>query len=283
MLPPPESLSWLDLQWSRLFSGGNQWLVLTVVSFVVHEIAYFGRYLPFYIAEKIPALQKYKLQPGKDFTSEQRWKCLKYVLLYHYTVELPLMIGFHPTANSIGMKIQDVPLPSWTVICWQTFLFMVFEDFFHYWAHRLLHHPPLYKIVHKMHHEYAAPIGLAAEYAHPLEILILSMGTFLGPLIYCFASNGDLHVFTMIVWSVVRTAQAVDAHSGYDFPWSLHNFIPLWSGAEHHDYHHQCFVGNYATSFRWCDYVFGTDTAYHTYRKKQKMQKLSSQKNAKAE
>ncbi len=53
-----------------------------------------------------------------------------------------------------------------------------------------------------------------------------------------------------------------------DFPWSLQHFVPFWSGAEHHDFHHMAFVNNFSTSFRWCDRLFGTDTKYHEYRKR---------------
>jgi methylsterol monooxygenase len=45
-----------------------------------------------------------------------------------------------------------------------------------------MHWPPFYKKVHKVHHEYAAPFGIAAEYAHPIETMILGLGTIGGPL-----------------------------------------------------------------------------------------------------
>ena len=51
-----------------------------------------------------------------------------------------------------------------------------------------------------------------------------------------------------------------------DFPWSLHNIVPFWSGAEHHDFHHMAFTNNFSTSFRWWDRIFGTDTKYREYR-----------------
>lgn len=35
------------------------------------------------------------------------------------------------------------------------------------------------------------------------------------------------------IWICLRLFQAVDAHSGYDFPWSLNKFIPFWAGAEY--------------------------------------------------
>jgi len=82
-----------------------------------------------------------------------------------------------------------------------------------------------------MHHEFTAPFGIAAEYAHPAETLILGIGTIGGPLLYV-AVTRKLHIITVFVWLAVRLLQTVDSHSGYDFPWSLHNFIPFWAGKD---------------------------------------------------
>lgn len=133
-------------------------------------------------------------------------------------VELPMMLLFHPVAMALGMKFLDVPFPSWTTILSSTLFFLFMEDFYQYFAHRALHWGILYKKIHKMHHEYSAPFGLASQYAHPLETLILGLGFFVGPLIWV-AVTEDLHVITMAVWLAVRLLQVVDAHSGYDFPW----------------------------------------------------------------
>jgi methylsterol monooxygenase len=129
----------------------------------------------------------------------------------------------------------------------------------------------MYKHIHKIHHKYSAPFGLAAEYAHPLEVFILGLGTILGPIIYC-AFRGDLHIFTVYIWITLRLFQAIDAHSGYDFPWSLQHILPFWAGAEHHDFHHMAFVNNFSTSFRWWDRMFGTDDRYLAYRSRMREQ-----------
>lgn len=153
-----------------------------------------------------------------------------------------------------------VPFPPATKMILQVVVFFIIEDAWHYWTHRALHASPfLYRTIHKTHHRYATPFGLTALYASPFEVMILGAGTIGAPLVWA-AVTGDLHIITMYVWITARLLQAVDAHSGYDFPWSLHRFLPVWAGAEHHDVHHEKFVGNYASSFRWWDYLMGTES-----------------------
>jgi methylsterol monooxygenase len=82
----------------------------------------------------------------------------------------------------------------------------------------------------------------------------------------------------MYIWVTLRLFQAIDAHSGYDFPWSLQHILPFWSGADHHDFHHMAFTNNYSTSFRWLDYLFGTDDKYRAYKAKVKAAKAGAER-----
>lgn len=191
-------------------------------------------------------------------SAKEQWDCAKLVLLSHFTVELPQIWFFHPMAQYFGLA-TSVPFPSLFTMAYQIAIFFVFEDTWHYWSHRALHWGPLYKNIHKIHHQYSAPFGLAAEYASPIEVMILGLGTVGVPIIWC-AITKDLHILTMYLWIVFRLFQAIDAHSGYEFPYSLHHFLPFWAGAEHHDTHHEKFIGNYSSSFRWWDYALDTES-----------------------
>ncbi|KAJ3929215.1 MAG: hypothetical protein NXY57DRAFT_1050147 [Lentinula lateritia] len=269
------SLNWAEQQWVAWYVWwGNPVIATGMISFLMHEIVYFGRSIPWMIIDAIPYFRRWKLQPNKIPSPEEQWECIKQVLWAHMTVELPTIWLFHPMAEVFGMKTYQVPFPTYSTMAWQIMFFMFFEDLFHWTAHRALHEPHLYKHIHKLHHKYSAPFGLAAEYAHPAEVFILGMGTLAGSLILCLFT--EVHFVTFFLWVIIKLFQAIDSHSGYDFPWSLKHFLPFWAGADHHDFHHMAFTDNYATSFRWWDSIFGTDHQYHAYRARVKAAKAKA-------
>lgn len=107
------------------------------MSFILHEVTYFGRCIPWIIVDRVPYFRKYKLQDEKIPTPAEQWKCTKYVLMTHFTVELPQIWGFGPICEYFGMLTHHVPFPSWKAMTAQILLFFVFEDAFHYWCVRI--------------------------------------------------------------------------------------------------------------------------------------------------
>ncbi|PVI06150.1 sterol desaturase [Periconia macrospinosa] len=247
------------------------------MSFVMHETIYYGRSLMWAIVGQIPYFQKYKIQGARIPSAWEQWQCALLVLLSHVTVELPQIWLFHPLCQFFGLS-TSVPFPSIYKMAYQIAIFFVIEDAWHYWMHRAMHWGPLYKNIHKIHHQYSAPFGLAAEYASPIEVMVLGFGTVGSPIIWT-CITGDLHILTMYVWIVLRVCQAIDAHSGYELPWSLHHFLPFWAGAEHHDVHHERFIGNYSSSFRWWDFVLDTEAGPEAS-KRRRERKMAAAKKA---
>lgn len=246
--------------WSAYYSWmDNDFLATGLLFLLIHEIVYFGKSAPWTVLDYTPYFRRYKIQPTKIPSTSEQLECFKDVLIAHAFIEALPIFAFQPICKVFDIDYTADTFPPLKTFLIQVTAFFLMEDTWHYWFHRALHIGPLYKHIHKQHHKYAAPFGLTAEYAHPIEVAVTGLGTVGSPLLWAYFF-GKVHLITVICWVVLRLFQAVDSHSGYDFPWSLRHFLPIWAGADHHDDHHKYFVGNYASSFRHWDYLLGTET-----------------------
>lgn len=277
----PTKLSYIEKLWASWYIYfGNDIFATGLLFFLTHEVMYFGRCLPWFVVDRIPYFNRWKIQPTKIPSNKEQWECCKTVFKQHLLVEAIPIWAFHPLCSKLKISIA-VPFPLIKIMAAQIALFFFLEDIWHYLFHRLFHYGVFYKYIHKQHHRYAAPFGFAAEYAHPVEIMALGFGTVGFPILYAYFTMSkfpqlpSLHLFTICVWITLRLFQAVDSHSGYDFPWSLNKILPFWAGAEHHDEHHHFFIGNYASSFRWWDAVLKTECGTLA---KQRRENLSKRK-----
>jgi len=234
---------------------GDFHLVMVFYIFMNIFYAIFG--VIFWLIDKLKLLDKYKVQQ-KYSTDLDYWQCLLNLFQNYILIILPLVYVAYPVFTILDFSTA-LPLPNLLVFLSQFLFCMVVEDIAHYWLHRMLHWPWLYKNIHKIHHTYTSPFGLAASYAHPLEVLILGFATFLGPLII------RPHFFTFYSWVLFRQLDAVATHCGYDIPHPF-SFLPFYGGTTVHDYHHKTFIWNYSSRFIFMDKLFGTfkDTSKKT-------------------
>uniref|UniRef100_A0A0E0MAC2 aldehyde oxygenase (deformylating) n=1 Tax=Oryza punctata TaxID=4537 RepID=A0A0E0MAC2_ORYPU len=226
------------------------------------------------------AVGPFKLQPKVRLSREEFFRCYRDVMRLFFLVIGPLQLVSYPTVKMVGIH-TGLPLPSLGEMAAQLLVYFLVEDYLNYWIHRLLHGEWGYEKIHRVHHEFTAPIGFAAPYAHWAEVLILGIPSFVGPAL------APGHMITFWLWIVLRQMEAIETHSGFDFPFSLTKYIPFYGGAEYHDYHH--YVGrqsqsNFASVFTYCDYLYGTDRGYRYHKAYQaKMKALGQTEGEKAD
>ncbi len=148
-------------------------------TFVIHETFYFGSHIFWTAMAWLPYASQYKLQPKAEVSWTAHYRCLIQVLFNHACIELPMMMAVEPVFGGGGLQLAP-PFTTWWRVAWVVAVSFVLEDFYFYWVHRFLHwvsykvsrllffdicfvKGPVYRHVHKLHHDHAAPFGMAAE------------------------------------------------------------------------------------------------------------------------
>jgi sterol desaturase/sphingolipid hydroxylase (fatty acid hydroxylase superfamily) len=208
---------------------GNEFMIAVVGTFVISTIVYWiagGLYTILDLTQRPNAITRYKIQPNKNTPLDRKRfaKVIAQVLFNQFVIGTTFIALFYPVIKARGFSAKpELPTFQWVLL--ELAVFSIVEEIGFYYFHRLLHHPRIYKNIHKQHHEWTAPIAVTAEYCHPVEhILSNILPIFLGPLIM------GSHIATWWLWSTLATLFTLNAHCGYHLP-----FLP---SPEAHDYHH---------------------------------------------
>lgn len=82
-------------------------------------------------------------------------------------------------------------------------LFLIFTDFCIYFIHRGLHHPLIYKHLHKAHHKWIMPTPYASVAFHPVDGFMQSLPYHLFPFIFPLQKFAYLALFVFVqLWTV---------------------------------------------------------------------------------
>ena len=131
--------------------------------------------------------------------------------------------------------------------------FVAFTDFFIYWIHRGLHHPKIYKTLHKPHHKWIMPTPFASHAFHPLDGFAQSVPYHVFPFIFPLQKFAYIGLFIFVnIWTVFirkRLASApvrscTDFHVSTDDGEYVAN-SGIINGAACHTMHHLYFNYNY--------------------------------------
>nr|XP_020456058.1 cholesterol 25-hydroxylase-like protein [Monopterus albus]XP_020456067.1 cholesterol 25-hydroxylase-like protein [Monopterus albus] len=203
------------------------------------------------LCSRLILIRRFRIQPQNQVTWTKAWRCLCKCLHNHVSFILPLSVVHWywrpvvcpPLAPEMQSVIQDV------LVC-----LLLFDTQYFLW--HLLHHkvPWLYRFFHKEHHLYTATFSLTAEHTGVWEMLSLGFFAKLNPMLL------GCHPLTEMLFFVTNIYLSVEAHSGYEFPWSPHRLVPfgLYGGARYHHLHHFKVKVNYAPYFTHWDRLFYT-------------------------
>jgi lathosterol oxidase len=145
---------------------------------------------------------------------------------------------------------EDVTTYGWTYLIFSVPLLMLIHETYYYWVHRIMHHPKLYKHVHKIHHDSITTSPWTAFSFHPIEGL--AEGIILPIMIFII----PIHYYALLIYLMIMTISSVVNHLNieiYPKGWEKHWLGKWLIGATHHGLHHSQFKYNYGLYFTFWD------------------------------
>jgi len=164
---------------------------------------------------------------------KQFWKCLK-VSFRNECLSYLMVYFMYPYMVSNKISFTS-PLPAIWKCLLQLYICNLAAEIIFYYSHRSFHHPLIYKHIHKMHHEWIAPISIAASYAHPIEHIICNAFPVIVPPVFL-----GMHISIMWYWFAVAQYVTVLHHCNYHLPFLV--------SPQFHDYHHLKFTECFGTN-----------------------------------
>lgn len=135
---------------------------------------------------------------------------------------------------------------------------IVWQDFYFYCTHRLMHTRWMFRHVHGVHHRSRQPSPWAAYAMHPVEAMI-NGAVPLAALLVAPIQQDVLALF--VLHQVLRNVHGHAAIESLPRGFARHWFWARFTTTTHHHLHHETAQGNYGLWFTWWDRVFGTERA----------------------
>ena len=156
-------------------------------------------------------------------------------------------LGWWGLANGWLPQTTFAQTPIWFIAFF--FLIPVWESFYFYWIHRLLHTNVLYRF-HALHHRNTDVGPWSGLSMHPVEH-VMYFGTVL---IHLVLPSSPVHVIFHLMFYALL---AVTTHTGFEGLW-FRNKKRVHLGMFHHQIHHRYFEVNYGNLDVPWDKLFGS-------------------------
>jgi sterol desaturase/sphingolipid hydroxylase (fatty acid hydroxylase superfamily) len=152
--------------------------------------------------------------------------------------------------NGYTKVYGDVNLYGWWYLPMSLLASMLSHETYYYWAHRWMHKPAIFKIVHKVHHDSNTTSPWTAFSFHPLEGLLQAIVLPLTLMIL------PMHVYVILCQLTLMTFSSVINHLDieiYPKKFYKHSIGKWLIGATHHSLHHRQFRYNFGLYFTFWD------------------------------
>jgi len=224
------------------YSDRSLFVVLTMV---IHDTLYYACHYFMQMCEEHGWLQQYKIPrtKGQIPSTDLIQRTLKEAAFGHFVLQPVTLYLLYPYLVN-NQESNDIDsLPSIFELTINYIYFMFINDLLFFLVHTLLHENRwLYAKVHKQHHMYSGSIGIAAEFAHPVEQILGNQLPVVLPVLYF-----KTHIWTWIIYVFWRLWRTYESHSGYSFAGTWLSKLGFLHGhmALYHDFHHSANLGNY--------------------------------------
>ena len=153
---------------------------------------------------------------------------------------------------------SDVGLYGWWYLPVSLLIFMILHETYYYWLHRWMHHPKVFKHVHKIHHDSNITSPFTAFSFHPYEGMIQAV--FMPAVLLIL----PMHYYVIVIELTIMTFSSVINHLDIElYPKSFAKAPGTWLiGATHHSLHHKQFKYNYGLYFTLWDKIRKTESPY---------------------
>ncbi len=217
--------------------------IFTCIFFLVFYNAFKKKFSHLKIQKKEVKISDYKREILLSIQSMLVYTCFTYAVL------------FLPIKNYSKLYI-DISQFSIAYFVFTVVIYLVIQDTYFYWAHRLMHNKNVFKFVHLAHHRSTNPTPFAAYSFNILEAVAEALVFYL--LIFIIPING--YAFYLVI--NISLFVNIYGHLGFEIlPKFIRNsfVFNFMITSVYHNMHHEKFRGNYGLYFRFWDKLMKTE------------------------